>query len=341
MPKNELTDMEITEISLVDEPANDDARVVIVKAKSGFKLCDDCKDPKGCMAKGKCGVEKSMDADEDDMEDDDDMEEMDGMNGKGKMKKSAKPISAAKVAGAILTAITELSPQIVEKALAEGFSADSEAADMAEEIIKETVMDITQLSKALEEAEAKMETLEKRASDAEAALKEANDTIAKAKAPEESAEPSEEEVLKSLPEAIRKRLEKAKEDEATIAKMAAEAEEKEAIEKVRAMKVAEPEKVGPMLLRVAKGKSTAEDAKAIETLLKQHAAISAVSPLFKSIGSAAAVEGDPEELLKAKAAEIQKASDGKLTSAQAYDEALKQNPSLYDAYIAKRRAPAA
>ena len=34
MPKNELTDMEITEISLVDEPANDDARVVIVKAKS-------------------------------------------------------------------------------------------------------------------------------------------------------------------------------------------------------------------------------------------------------------------------------------------------------------------
>ena len=338
MAKNELTDMEITEISLVDEPANDDARVVIVKAKSGFKPCDDCKDPKGCMAKGKCGVEKSMDGDEDDMAGDEDPDEM---KGKGKMMKSAAPISAAKVAGAILTAITELSPQIVEKALAEGFSANSEAADMAEEIIKETIMDITQLSKALEEAEAKMEVLEKRASDAETALQDANDTIAKAKAEEAPVEPDEEEVLKSLPEGIRKRLEKAKADEAVIAKMAADAEEKEAIAKARDLKVAEPEKVGPMLLRIAKGKTTAEDAKAIETLLKQNAAITAASPLFKSIGSAAAVDGDPEEILKAKASEIQKGSDGKMTFAQAYDEALKQNPSVYDAYIAKRRAPAA
>ena len=333
---NELTDMEITEISLVDEPANNDARVVIVKAKSGFKPCDDCKDPKGCMAKGKCAVTKSMDGDEDDMDEEDDMEEA-----KGRMKKSAAPISAAKVAGAILTAITELSPQIVEKALAEGFSANSEAADMAEEIIKETIMDMTTLSKALEEAEAKMEALEKRASDAETALKEANDTIAKAKAAEPAAEPSEEEVLKSLPEAIRKRLEKAKEDEATIAKMAAEAEEKEAIEKARSMKVSEPEKIGPMLLRIAKGKSTADDAKAIEAILKQNAAIIEKAPIFKSIGTAAAVEGDPEEILKAKATEIQNASEGKLTYAQAYDEALKRNPSIYDAYIAKRRAPAA
>lgn len=337
MPKNELTDMEITEISLVDEPANDDARVVIVKAKSGFKPCADCKDPEMCKSKGGCAMEKSMDGDPDDMGGDSDPEEKDG---KGKMKKSAGPISAAKVAGAILTAINELSPQIVEKALAEGFSANSEAADMAEEIIKETIMDITQLSKALEEAEAKMEALEKRASDAEVALKEANETIAKAKSAEEQEEPSEDEILKALPEAIRKRLEKAKEDEATIAKMAAEAEEKEAIEKARALKVAEPEKVGPMLLRIAKGKTTADDAKVIETMLKQHAAISAVSPLFKSIGTAAAVEGDPEEILKSKAVEIQKASEGKLSYVQAYDEALKQNPSLYDAYIAKRRAPA-
>lgn len=317
MPKNELTDMEITEISLVDEPANDDARVVIVKAKA--KPADEEDDPN----------EAEPDADEDDAK----------AKPKGKMKKSAGPLSAAKVAGAILSAITELSPQIVEKALAEGFSAEPEAAAMAEEIIMETVMDITQLSKALEEAEAKMETLEKRATDAEAALKLANENIAKSAAKPE--EPNEEEVLKSLPEAIRKRLEKAKEDEATIAKMAAEAEEKAAIAKARELKVADPDKVGPLLLRVEKGKTTPEDAKVIETLLKQHAAISAVSPLFKSIGSAAAVEGDPEEILKAKATEIQKASEGKMTFAQAYDEALKQNPSVYDAYIAKRRAPAA
>jgi len=332
MPKNELTDMEIEEISLVDEPANDAARVVIVKAKSGFKPCDGCESAKGCMAKGKCAMKKMAD-----YEDDEDDEEE-----KSKMTKTAAPLSAARVAGAILTAITELSPQIVEKAVAEGFSADNEAAaSMAEEIIKETIMDITQLSKALEDAETKMEALEKRASTAEEALKVANDTIAKAKDEVKTEEPSEEEVLKSLPESVRKRLEKAKEDEATIAKMAAEAEEKAAIAKARELKVAEPEKVGPMLLRVAKGKSTADDAKVIETLLRQHAAISAVSPLFKSIGSAVAVEGDPEELLKAKAVEIQKASEGKMTYAQAYDDALKQNPALYEAYIAKRRAPAA
>lgn len=322
MPKNELTDMEITEISLVDEPANDDARVVIVKAKSM---------PKGEEADPN---EAEPDADEDDEEEAAEAKP----KGKGKVKKSA-PLSAARVAGAILVAINELSPQIVEKALAEGFSADSEAADMAEEIIKETIMDITQLSKALEEAEAKMEALEKRASDAETALKDANDTIAKAKAEATPEEPNEEEVLKSLPEAIRKRLEKAKEDEATIAKMAAEAEEKAAIAKARDLKVAEPEKVGPLLLRVAKGKTTEDDAKVIETMLRQHAAISAVSPLFKSIGSAAAVEGDPEEILKSKALEIQNGNP-KLTFAQAYDEALKQNPTVYDAYIAKRRAPA-
>lgn len=323
MTKNELTDMEITEISLVDEPANDDARVVIVKAKSKPPM-DEEADPNEAEPDG----------------DEDDAEEAAEAKPKGKVKKAA-PLSAAKVAGAILVAINELSPQIVEKALAEGFSANPEAADMAEEIIKETIMDITQLSKALEDAEAKMEALEKRASDAETALKDANDTIEKAKAAATPEEPNEEEILKSLPEPIRKRLEKAKEDEATIAKMAADAEEKAAIAKARDLKVPEPEKIGPMLLRIAKGKSTEDDVKVIETLLKQNAAISSMSPLFKSIGSAAAVEGDPEEILKAKAAEIQKNSDGKMTNAQAYDEALKQNPSLYDAYIAKRRTPAA
>lgn len=316
MPKHELTDMEITEISLVDEPANDDARVVIVKAKA--KPADEEADPN-------------------ENEPDDDPDDKGSSNG----KKGGKKITMAKVAGAVFSALNELSPQIVEKALAEGFSAHPEAAAMAEDIIMETVMDINVLSKALEEAEAKMEALEKRAANAEAALALANENIAKAAPAPKAEEPTEEEVLKSLPEAIRKRLEKAKEDEVALAKMAADAEEKEAIAKARELKVSEPEKIGPMLLRIAKGKTTPEDAKMIEVVLKQHAAISAASPLFKSIGSAAAVEGDPAELLNSKALEIQKGSEGKMTFEQAYDQALKLNPSIYDAYIAKRRAPAA
>ena len=296
MPKHELVDMEILEISLVDEPANDDARVVIVKSKS---------------------TSPENEPDDEDT-----------------MTKTA--VSAAKVAAALLSAMTALSPQIVEKALAEGFSANPDAAAVAADILKETVMDITELSKALETAEAQVEALEKRATAAEDALKLANEAIAKAKAPP-AAEPTEEEVLKTLPESIRKRIEKGKADEIALAKMAEEKEEKEAIAKAKELKVAEPEKVGPLLVRVAKGKTTADDVKVIETLLKQNAAVMAASSLFKSIGSAAAVDGNPEEILKAKAVEIQKGTPS-LTFAQAYDEALKQNPEVYQAYVTKRRS---
>lgn len=312
MDKHQIMNLEIGEISLVDDPANDDARVVIVKARAAS-------------------------ADDDNPDDE----------GNNDMTKSAEPVSSAKVASAILTALTALSPQIVEKALAEGFSANPDAAAKAAEIVKETIMDLTELSKALEKAEGDIATLTKRATDAEDALKVANETIAKAnetiaKAKEqEKAEPTEEEIYKSLPESVRKRLDAAKETEAALAKMASDKEEADAIAKARDLKVPEPEKVGPLLVRVAKGKTTADDAKVIETLLKQNAAVMAASPLFKSIGSAAAVDGDPEEILKAKAVEIEKASGGKLTYAQAYDEALKQNPAVYQAYqIAKRRAAA-
>lgn len=134
MPQN-LTDMTIEEISLVDDGANEDARVVIVKAKSGLP---------GHAVPG--GDDPS----------------------------------------------------------------NPDAAAMAAASIKEFQMDIETLSKALEDAEAKLAALEKRASDAEAALKDAEEVVKakdaeiaeinKAKNP-----PSDEEVLKALPEAIRKR----------------------------------------------------------------------------------------------------------------------------------------
>ena len=55
MPKV-LTDMVIEEISVVDDPAAEDARMVIVKSKGGFKPCDGCEDPSGCMKKGACAA---------------------------------------------------------------------------------------------------------------------------------------------------------------------------------------------------------------------------------------------------------------------------------------------
>lgn len=307
MPQN-LTDMSIDEISLVDDPANEQARVLIVKAKK----------PKA-----------SADAAEDENEDTPD--------GNGKADEMAS----------LKKAVEDINERVA-LALAGGNPDDEAAGGLAAASLKELHMDIETLSKALEDAEAKLDTLAKRADDAEAALTEANEVIkakdaeienlAKAKAGGEGDE--DEEIVKSLPESIRKRLESAeaiaKAAEAEVTKMREQAETTEAIAKAKALGVGEAEVVGPLLLRVAKGMTTTEDATALEGLLKGLSAQSNTAALFKSVGSDAAVDGDPEEILKAKAAEIQNANKG-MTYETAYAKALEQNPSLYNAYVAKRR----
>lgn len=305
----DLTEMTIEEISLVDDPANEQARVLIVKAK-----------------------DKPEPDDED--EDEDDLEEMDKAEAAGLRR--------------LKEAVEKIAPELV-RAMVGGEPINPEAAGSAAASIMEFNMDIEALSKALGEAESRLETLEKRAEEAEAALAE-RDEVIKAKdgeiadlkkVKEADQEPSEEEVLKSLPESIRKRLEAAKVAEEELAKARAEGEEREAIAKAKDLGVGKPEEVGPLMLRIAKGKSTEDDAKALEGLLKGLKEQTVTGALFKSFGSAAAVEGDPETLLKAKAEEIKKANPA-LTFEQAYDKAMTENPSLYNAYtVAKRRAAVA
>lgn len=229
-----------------------------------------------------------------------------------------------------------------------GNAGDPDAAASAA-LLKEHQMDIETLSKALEDAEAKMAALEKRTNDAEAALEDAN-TVIKAKDAEitelnaKANPPSDDDVMKSLPEPVRKRLEeaesKARAADEAVAKMQAEKETAEAIAKARDLGVGNADDVGPMILRVRKGLTTAADADAIESLLKAASAQSKTSALFKAYGSAAAVEGDPETLLKAKADEIQAANKG-MTAEQAYAKAVDANPALYNAYVAKRRGASA
>lgn len=306
---NNLTNMEITEISLVDEPANEDAKVVIVKAKSGTA---------------------------------------DGG--------PFKPVPMAKIAGAVIAAIEEMTTQIVEKAMAEGFSADPAVAEAAAAIIKETVMDMETVTKALEEAEAKLDALEKRATDAEAELK-AKDDIIKAKdeeitkakkkpafmkpdgdeAMEEDEAEDEAEVMKSLPESLRKRLEEGNAARVELAKSRDEAEQAEYIAKAKALNVGDADKLGGVLRRIAKGTTTTADVAEVEAVLKAAAKIAAQSPLFKSLGAAGAADADPEAILKNKADEIVAKSGGTKTFAQAYDQALAENPEAYNAYVAKRR----
>lgn len=318
MPQN-LSDMTIEEISLVDDPANEQARVAIVKSKAGKK--------KRMSAAYKAEIEdEAMEADE---ELDDEDEEEDSSKLKGLKK-----------------AIEAIAPRLAQT-IAGGSSADSDAAASGETALKEYEMDLENLSKALEDAEAKLETLSKRAEEAEAALNDAKSALAEKDAQIESLSkaaapaPAEEDVLKSLPEPVRKRLEeteaRAKAAEEAIAKMKAATEEAEAIAKAKSLNVAEPEKVGPMLLRVAKGMTTADDAAFLESLLKGLNEQGSQAALFKSIGSSAAVDGEPEAILKAKADEIQKANSG-MTFEQAYAQAVDSNPAVYSAYVAKRRA---
>lgn len=303
----QLSDMTIEEISLVDDPANEQARVLIVKAKK--------------PAKGE--NEEEPEEEGEGAEDEADEGEVEGAL---RLKK----------------ALEEIAPELVQAVIG-GEPINPEAAGEAAASLKEYHMDIETLSKALEDAEARLETLEKRATDAEAALEAANEIIkskdeeiAKAKGGEEEG-PSEEEVIKSLPESIRKRLEAAKEAEEELAKAKAKAETDEAIAKAKAIGVGDAEVVGELLLRISKGMTTADDAAKLETLLKGLGELSAKSILFKSMGADVAVDGDPEALLKAKAEEIKKANPA-LTEAQAYDKALDANPALYNAYVAKRRA---
>lgn len=286
---NRLSDMTIDEISLVDEGANGEARVVIFKAKHPHS---------------------------NDNGDDDDV-----------------------VADTLLSKFGQSVPG--------GSPGDPDAAAFAVAQLKEQDMDIEALSKALEDAEAKLVALEKRTTDAESALEDANAVI-KAKDDEISEMkkslvpgPTDEDFMKSLPESVRKRFEeaeaKAKAAEEAVAKMQAAAEAQEAIAKAREMGVGKPEEVGPLLLRVRKGVTTEADAEVLETMLKAQSEQGKVAHLFKSVGSSAAVDGDPETLIKAKADEIQKANKG-MTAEQAYAKAVEDNPSLYNAYVAKRRA---
>ena len=249
----------------------------------------------------------------------------------------------------MMKALDHLAPRVAQIIAGIDSAAEQDVADAATSALKEYQMDLEALSKALETAEAKLETLEQRAVDAEAALEEAQEVI-KSKSTEietlrgKTVE-SDEEVFKALPEVVRKRIEQsegeAREAREEVAKLRTEREEAEAIAKARDLKVGDPAVVGPLLMRVAKGKTTAEDAEKLTTLLKGIGEQGNTALLFKSFGSGSDVEGEPEELLKSKAIEIQKANAG-LTYEQAYDKAVDQSPELYAASkIAKARKAAA
>jgi DNA repair exonuclease SbcCD ATPase subunit len=344
-------------------------RDAIAKAK-GFKACDDCTNPEACKAAGACalaGVDKSAKSFED------------AMRAIEARRAAAKAMSAlwdafdalrdsidsivtdeavkdkkAAVAESVdqfKIALDDIAPQpAVAKALAEGLSADPAALAAFNGA---TTMTLEELQKALETAETNLADL-KKAQDGHADIVKAKDAeIAKmkgeidglkaeiAKSKEKTAEPDD--VFKSLPAAAREAIEKANKDAAEakdkVEKMQTAQAEAEAIAKAKGFGVADPDKLGPVLVRVAKGKSTAEDAALIEKAFAGLAEIAKDSKLFKSIGTGTGREtaDDPEANL-AKAVEDIRKSEPKLTKEQAVAKAMEANPGLYDAFVANRRA---
>lgn len=281
---NMLKNLSIDEISLVDDPANEQARILIVKAK---------------------------DADEDAHTAED-------------LERLQKALSQF--------ALTGGSPEI-SAALA-AMETDN--------------MDMETLTKALEKAEASLATLTKRATDAEEKVAEltadnaAKDAIiAKHKEPVDAAA-EEAEFLKSVPASIRKQLEDGKLAQVAIEKLQGEREIEGFITKAREIGVTNHAEVGPVLHRIAKGKSTEADLLVIESVLKAAAEQVKTSTLYKAAGVAlpASFDGDPEQLLKAKADDIRKAKPS-MSAEAAYDQAMSENPALYNAYISKRRSASA
>jgi hypothetical protein len=227
----------------------------------------------------------------------------------------------------------------VAEATASGYITPETAALIAD-LMKENAMDPVALAAALETAETRLDTLEKANSEGATALAAANaraDTAeaALAKAKEAEGKTDDEidaEVMKSLPAAVRVRLEKAAVQGTTIAKMLADKEEGDAIAKAKVIGIGDAKEVGPLLVRIAKGMTTAEDATKVEAILKAASAQVAAGALFKSAGVVVLEDfgGSPQDILKARADEIIKAKPG-MTREAAEMQVFESQPALYDA----------
>lgn len=196
---------------------------------------------------------------------------------------------------------------------------------------------LTALEKSKTELGTKVDELSKALAAANATISEQKEVIAK----HTPAEQTEEELLKSFPPAARAIIEKTRAESAANAaalkKMADDRDSEVMKSKVKAAGL--PETDAAMFDRIAKGQTKPEDADTILKMLGDAKKLAAGSNLFKSSGSTMAVDGDPDEILKAKANEIRKAKP-ELSYEAAYAAALEQNPEIYGAYVAKRREAA-
>lgn len=193
-----------------------------------------------------------------------------------------------------------------------------------------------------------LEAATKRATDFETAKKAAEAATKTEKARADKADaalaelkklhPDEEDVYKGVPDEIRKRLE---ENEAELAKLREKGEMEEMTKRASAIELPaiKVEKLAALLHRVSKGKSTDDDVKEIERVLKAAVELAKKGGLTKGLGAS----GDPSHAETAfeEAIELAKTmvAEGKATSVNsAMSKVWAQNPELEKRHRAEKAA---
>jgi chromosome segregation ATPase len=151
----------------------------------------------------------------------------------------------------------------------------------------------------------------------------------------------EEPVAKLSPEVqaqIDAALKKAADTEAEILKIRDEQDTATFIAKAEAFKSLpqDPATFGPVLKRIARNKSTADDVIALETVLRSAAALLEKAPALNGSGSNRSATGSAEQKLEQLAKEYGEAN--KVDFAKAFDIVTQQNPSMYRQYLEETRA---
>jgi hypothetical protein len=223
---------------------------------------------------------------------------------------------------------------LIEQSLNEALAALSS-------VKKEKSMDLTKVAPEVKAHIEKLEADKKTAETSVAAITKERDELktkaaAAPPAPTPTPEEAEKAKLAALPEDIRKRFEA---NEAEVIKLREERETDEYIAKARALPLVgtTPEKFGPMLRRIAKGKATAEDITEVERLVKSMGEAIKAGKTFSELGTGA--QGLTGETAYAKASNLaeQLVKDGKEKSFhKAMDKVWEAHPDLWKQYSQER-----
>lgn len=148
----------------------------------------------------------------------------------------------------------------------------------------------------------------------------------------EEPEPAEDEILKSLPESVRKRLEDADKDRERIAKLEDEAN-RTAFEKKAASdysNIGGASEIGDVLMRINKACISVDDTKAFQALEVFLKGANARADITKEIGSSNTETSVSEGMAKVhELAKAEMEKNDSLTRSQAIAKVLEKNPKLY------------